>query len=135
VKAFLTKEVFGVPVYAIAVGLVVLVGGYWFLKRTNTGQASAAPQVNSNPSAGNIYPYPQPIAQGTTQPPSSAITYSNSGLPVYYGGATGATASGYDNPVIASARSSSNFNSPPPSPTPSQKAVYPQMVVTRTLQR
>jgi len=135
-KEFLTKQVFGVPVYAIAVGLVVLVGGYWFFKRMNTGQASATPQVNSGPIAGNQYPYPQPGSSTAPQPPISPFSYGQQG---YVGGRispSGPSILGaHDptpwNPTIAPSINPawnpsivpvSNFVSPSPAPTPSQAA-------------
>jgi hypothetical protein len=78
VKAFLTKTgPFGLPVYAYVGGAVALIGGIWYFKTHNTGNATVAPQTNANPVTDAITPppvVPFPSGTGTPVPPSPTFT-------------------------------------------------------------
>jgi hypothetical protein len=158
VKAFLTREFFGIPVWGYGVALVIAGVAFVYIKnRTNTGQASPTPQINPTPT-NNVYPYPS--GTGPTNAPVPAMwNSSGSGwspgdgrnpiaqspalagfgnavpvdqlrlAPVQSSGVFGG---GRSNGIYLPA-SAPSYSSPPPSPTPSQRAVYPSMVVTRTL--
>jgi hypothetical protein len=104
VKAFFTRQIGPLPVYAYAIGLLALVGGVWYFKTHNTGSATVAPQTNY-PTGSNVpLPYPDPGSGAAGIPPSAAFDMSGgTSVPQY-------TSQSNFNPTPAGTTSSTDFS-------------------------